>query len=130
MVMTKEFFETVGCFDEMRSFGLEDVELCIRTWLFGYTVTMVPGAEVAHWFKRTPFPVAWHDHLYNRLRTAVLHFDGAQLERIVACARTQPQFAEAAGTLLASDIWTRYSFVRAKRKHDAEWFCRQFGIQI
>lgn len=130
MVMTKEFYQTMGGFDAMRSFGLEDVELCIRTWLSGYTVTMVPGAEVAHCFKQKPFPVSWHDHLYNRLRTAVLHFDGAQLERILACARTRPQFAEAACALLSSDIWTRYDSVRSKRKHDAEWFCRKFGIEI
>jgi GT2 family glycosyltransferase len=130
MLMTRDFYQTIGGFDAMRSFGLEDVELCIRTWLSGYTVTLVPGAEVAHCFKEKPFPVGWHDHLYNRLRTAVLHFDDAQLERILACARTKPQFAEAACTLLSSDIWARYSFVRAMRKHDAEWFCREFGIEI
>jgi len=130
MVMRRDFFESVGRFDAMRSFGLEDIEFCLRCWLFGYSVTMVPQAEVAHLFKKHPFPVGWHDHLYNVLRTAVLHFDGGPLERILASARTKPAFSEAVSSLLASDIWTRYSFVRSKRKHDAEWFCKEFAIEI
>jgi GT2 family glycosyltransferase len=130
MAMTREFFEAAGRFEPMRSYGMEDVELCIRCWLLGYSVIMVPGAEVAHWFKKDPFPVGWHDYVYNRLRTAVLHFDGRRLERILASLRTKPAFSEAITSLLTSDIWTRYSQVRKHRKHDADWFCRKFGIAI
>jgi GT2 family glycosyltransferase len=130
MVMTKEFFEAVGRFDAMRSYGMEDVELCIRCWLLGYSVIMVPDAEVAHWFKKEPFPVGWHDYLYNRLRAAVLHFDGEPLERILAALRAKPAFSDAVSSLLASDVWTRHRFVRDLRKHDAAWFCREFEIAI
>jgi GT2 family glycosyltransferase len=130
MVMRREFFEGVGRFDTMRSFGVEDIELCLRCWLFGYAVTMVPDAKVAHLFKKNPFPVGWHDHLYNVLRTAVLHFEGGRLERILAAAQSKPAFAEAASTLLASDVWTRYNFVRARRQREAEWFCKRFEIEI
>ncbi len=130
LAMTREFFAAAGGFEPMRSYGMEDVELCIRCWLLGYSVMMVPGAEVAHWFKKQPFPVGWHDYLYNRLRTAVLHFDGERLERILAALRAKPEFAGAATSLLVSDIWTRYSQVRARRQYDAEWFCRKFGINL
>jgi GT2 family glycosyltransferase len=130
MVMTREFFEAAGRFEAMRSYGMEDVELCIRCWLLGYSVIMVPNAEVAHWFKKEPFPVGWHDYLYNRLRTAVLHFDGERLERIVASLRAKPAFPEAVTSLLVSDIWQRYSLARNHRKHDADWFCRKFEIAI
>jgi len=130
MVMTRELFEAVGRFDAMRSYGMEDVELCIRVWLLGYSVTMVPDAEVAHWFKKEAFPVGWHDHLYNRLRTAVLHFDGEPLRRILASLQTKPAFSDAVTSLLMSDIWTRHRFVRDQRKHDADWFCREFKIDL
>jgi len=130
MVMTRDFFEAVGRFDALRSYGMEDVELCIRCWLLGYSVIMVPDAEVAHCFKREPFPVGWRDFLYNRIRTAVLHFDGEPLERILVALRTKPAFSDAVSSLLASDVWTRYSFVRNLRKHDAAWFCRKFEIAI
>jgi GT2 family glycosyltransferase len=130
MAMTREFFEKAGRFDAMRSYGMEDVEMCMRCWLLGYSVIMVPNAVVAHWFKKEPFPVGWHDYLYNRLRTAVLHFDGEPLERILAVLRTKPEFSDAVSSLLASDVWTRYGFVRNLRKHDADWFCRKFEISI
>jgi GT2 family glycosyltransferase len=130
MVMKREFFEAVGRFDQMRSYGMEDAELCIRAWLLGYSVIMVPDAEVVHWFKKEPFPVGWHDYLYNRLRTAVLHFDGEPLQRILATLRTKPAFADAMASLLVSDIWERHSFVRSLRKRDAEWFCREFEIAL
>ena len=77
---------------------------------------MVPGAEVAHWFKKEPFPVGWHDHLYNRLRTAVLHFDGEPLQRILASLRSKPAFSDAVASLLVSDIWERRRLVRDEPK--------------
>jgi len=130
MVMSRRFFESVGKFDAMRSYGMEDVEMCIRSWLLGYPVIMVPKAEVAHWFKKEPFSPGWSDYLYNRLRTAVLHFEGERLQRIVAALRTKPSFRDAAGALLLSDIWTRYSALRAHRVYDADWFCRKFEIAV
>ena len=67
MAMTREFFEAAGRFEAMRSYGMEDVEICIRGWLLGYSVIMVPDAEVAHWFKREPFPVGWQDYLVQSI---------------------------------------------------------------
>jgi GT2 family glycosyltransferase len=130
MVMTRDFFERVGRFDDFRGYGMEDVEICLRSWLLGYSVMMVPGAVVEHWFKKVPFAVNWHDYLYNRLRTAVLHFDGAPLARILAVLQTKPCFADASASLLVSDVWTRHHFLRSRRIHDTEWFCRKFGIDL
>lgn len=130
MAMTREFFQAIGGFEPMRSYGMEDVEICIRCWLLGHSVMMVPGAEVAHWFKKDAFPVNWHDFLYNRLRTAVLHFDGDRLERIITSLRSKPSFAEAVTTLLTSDVWTRQQQIRTQRKYDPDWFCEKFGIAI
>jgi GT2 family glycosyltransferase len=130
MVMTREFFEAVGRFDAMRSYGMEDVELCIRAWLLGYSVIMVPDAEVAHCFNREPFAVGWQDYLYNRIRTAVLHFDGEPLQRILAALQPRPAFSDAVSSLLVSDVWPRYSAVRSLRKHDGAWFCRKFEIAL
>ena len=74
--------------------------------------------------------MGWHDHVYNRLRTAVLHFDGEPLQRILASLKTKPAFSDTVTSLLLSDIFTRYQLVRNKRKHDADWFCRKFEIAI
>jgi GT2 family glycosyltransferase len=130
LAMKREFFEAAGRFDAMRSYGMEDVEFCIRSWLLGYSVVMVPGAEVGHWFKKDPFPVKWHDWVYNRLRTAVEHFDGEPLKRILGSLRGKPAFADAVASLLVSGIWERRCQVRRNRQHDAEWFCRKFEIAL
>jgi GT2 family glycosyltransferase len=130
MVMKRAFFESSGRFDAMRNYGMADLELCIRTWLLGYSVILVPGAEVIHLFKKNSFPIGWHDFLYNRLRTAVLHFDGPRLERILASLQNKPSFSEAAASLLVSDIWERRCLVRQNRTHDADWFCRKFEIAL
>lgn len=130
MAMKKEFFEEIGQFDEMRSYGMEDVELCLRCWLSGYSVTMVPNAEVGHWFKKEPFAVGWHEYLYNRLRTAVLHFDGDHLEGILHQLRTKPAFTDAMTSLLLSDIWQRRCQIRSRRRHDGAWFCEKFKIAL
>jgi GT2 family glycosyltransferase len=130
LAMSREWFVGAGRFDELRGYGMEDVELCLRCWLLGYAVVMVPDAVVGHWFKRTPTSVGWHDFLYNRLRTAVLHFDGERLKRILDTLRAKPEFNEAVTSLLASDVWTRYSQLRERRVHDADWFCDKFGIKI
>jgi GT2 family glycosyltransferase len=130
MVMKREFFEKIGRFDAFRSYGMEDVEICIRCWLLGYSVMMVPGAVIDHWFKKVPFAVNWHDYLYNRMRTAVLHFDGPRLGRILAALQAKPNFADAAASLLSSDIWSRHQMVRSARKYDADWFCQKFGVEL
>lgn len=130
MAMTREFFEELGRFDAMRSYGMEDVELCLRCWLAGRSVMMVPDAEVSHWFKKVPFAVGWRDYLYNRLRTATVHFDGEALRGILRTLQTKPEFGDAISSLLTSDIWERRSFVRERRKRDTDWFCQRFGIAL
>ena len=130
LAMRRDLFESIGCFDEMRTYGMEDVELCLRCWLLGYSVLMVPDAVVGHWFKSEPFQAGWHDYLYNRLRTAMIHFDGDRLRRILATLQTKPNFAEAAASLLVSDIWERREFVRTRRQRDADWFCGRFSITL
>jgi len=130
LVMMREFFHSIGGFQEFRSYGMEDVELCIRCWLFGYSVMMVPDAVVEHWFKKDAFPVGWHDFLYNRLRTALLHFDGARLHRILTSLQAKPAFSEAVTSLLLSDVWTEHARMRQRRQHDGDWFCQRFELAL
>ncbi|MGQ0572328.1 MAG: glycosyltransferase family 2 protein [Armatimonadota bacterium] len=131
MAMKTAFFHKIGGFDAMRTLGLEDVELCIRCWLFGHSVMVVPDVEVAHVFKEQHTShVPWQDYLYNMLRTAVLHFEGERLARIVHTLRADPAFPATATSLLLADILERYRFVRAQRKYDADWFCQKFTLNI
>lgn len=131
MIMTRDFFNSIGCFDNMRVFGIEDVEICIRCWLFGYSVVVVPNVEVAHLFReKTNFPVGSGDYLHNVLRTAVLHFDGERLCRILEDLEGKTGFSQAAKNLLVDNLWERYAFVRKQRQQNADWFCEKFAIEL
>jgi GT2 family glycosyltransferase len=131
LAVRREFFWELGGFENMRTYGHEDVDLSIRCWTFGHSVLVVPDVEVAHVFRpRTNFPVALADYIYNALRLAVLHFDGSRLERILAELKTNSAFAEAAALLLTHDIWDRRHFIRSRRMRGGDWYCERFKISL
>jgi GT2 family glycosyltransferase len=131
LAVRREFFWGLGGFENMRTYGHEDVDLSIRCWTFGHSVLVVPDAEVAHVFRpRTNLPVSLADYVHNALRLAVLHFDGSRLERILAELKASPAFAEAAALLLALDIWDRRHFIRSRRTRDGDWYCERFEVSL
>ena len=100
-------------------------------WLLGYSVIMVPergsGAlvqkrAVSVGLARLPVQSSAH-------RRAALRRANGCSEFRRRCRPSQPLPMPPA-SLLASDIWARCSCVRAHRKHDADWFCREFEIAL
>lgn len=131
MAMRRDYLLEVGAFDAIRTYGMEDTELSIRTWLLGGTVRVVPASEVAHRFKESAqYAVNWTDFLYNRLRVAVLHFDDPILARLHAHFRGYPSYGEAMALLEDSDVWVRRDTLRAQRVHDGTWFCERFDVAL
>ena len=52
MAMRHETLKRAGAFDEgMPQWGSEDLELCVRYWLLGYEVWVVPEVTVLHYFR-------------------------------------------------------------------------------
>lgn len=131
VALRKPVFDEIGQFEPLKRYGLEDTELSIRCWLSGYRVLVVPRAKVGHCFKSASnFRVDWQDYLYNILRVALLHFEGDRLSRILTAQRSRACFSEAMNSVLAGDIFERAHFLRGLRRHDGEWFCRKFGIDL
>jgi GT2 family glycosyltransferase len=65
MLMRKDLFIELGGFDNIRTWGVEDVEI-IRAWLFGYPVIVVPSVEIRHLFKaKDQFCAPWSDYLHG-----------------------------------------------------------------
>jgi GT2 family glycosyltransferase len=129
MLMRRDVFWSLGAFDSMRRYGVEDIEISIRAWLAGFSVVMVPQVEVGHIFKEEcNFRVEWRDYLYNLLRLIILHFEGARLKRLMEPLREKGCFPEALTELLAGDLWDRYAFIRSKRIRNADWLCERFAF--
>lgn len=131
MAMRRDYLLKIGAFDAIRTYGMEDTELSIRTWLLGGTVRVVPDSEVAHRFKESAqYVVDWGDFLYNRLRVAVLHFDDPILKRLHAHFEAYPDYSQAMALLSDSDVWVRRDALRAQRRHDGKWFCERFEVAL
>src|SRR5262249_17246024 len=114
IMVKRELFHAVGGFDNTSIWGVEDIEISIRTWLLGYRVLLVPSVDVAHLFKtKAGFHVGWRDWVYNASRCAILHFDGERLSRMLSALERKPGVAAAIDMLLRSDVWERLEFVRS-----------------
>ena len=127
----RDFFYELGGFDAgMMNFGSEDVEICLRTWLSGSQVMLVPQVEISHRFRRSaPYPFGWSDTSYNLLRLVYTHFNEQRIERVIALHKETPSFAEALQRVKTSDIWFRKRVLAAKRTYDDDWFFHTFDIK-
>ena len=69
--MRADTFKALEGFDAAYFLYYEDLDLCWRCWLAGYTVTYVPAAVARHTMKITDRPVFYNEYLdhRNRLRT-------------------------------------------------------------
>ncbi len=67
MAMRHETLKRAGTFDEgMPQWGSEDLEICVRYWLLGYEVWVVPEVTVLHYFRKArPYGVQWHLLTHN-----------------------------------------------------------------
>ena len=127
----REFFYEIGGYDPgMTNFGSEDLEMCLRIWLLGYQVKIVPQVDISHRFRRTaPYSFGWLDISYNFLRLIYGHFSEQRIERVIAAHAATPDLEEALRRVKISDIWLRRRTLALKRKYDDDWFFRTFDIK-
>ena len=127
----KSWFDQIGGYDTMRTYGVEDLEISLRSWRLGGPVQVVPSAVLAHYFRtQTTCGVGWTDVIYNSLRMAYLHFSGDRLDRIVRQWQPHPNYEEARRLLDASDVHHRRRDLDARWHRSADWYCRTFEISI
>lgn len=127
----KSWFDQIGGYDTMRTYGVEDLEISLRSWRLGGPVQVVPRAEVAHYFReKTTCNVGWTDVIYNSLRMAHLHFSGEPLARLVRHWESYPDYREACLLLEQSDVHERRRQIDGRWHRTADWFCRTFEIPI
>jgi cellulose synthase/poly-beta-1,6-N-acetylglucosamine synthase-like glycosyltransferase len=120
----REVLEVVGSFDDgFRQRGAEDVELCLRMWLLGYEVWVVPEVEVAHLYRpASPYSVDWAVVLANMLRVGLLHVGGERLARFLHAWKDDRRFARAMAICAESDVGRRRAELLARRHYDDDWF--------
>jgi glycosyltransferase involved in cell wall biosynthesis len=129
MAMRHDTLKQAGAFDEgMPQWGSEDVELCLRYWLLGYEVWMVPDVIVRHYFrKRRPYGVKSHLLLHNQMRVALLHFNQIRLDRVLTAFRSHSRFGSALALAAESDVWGKRAEFAARRVRDDDWLFTRFS---
>jgi glycosyltransferase involved in cell wall biosynthesis len=128
MAMRHDTLKRAGAFDDgMPQWGSEDMELCVRYWLLGYEVWVVPEVTVMHYFRNErPYGVQWHLLTHNVLRVALLHFGDQRLARVTSALRNQVRFGAALAHAVESDVWQKRADFAARRVRDDDWLFEKF----
>jgi glycosyltransferase involved in cell wall biosynthesis len=128
MAMRHDTLKRAGAFDEgMPQWGSEDLEICVRYWLLGYEVWVVPEVTVMHYFRNArPYGVQWHLLTHNLLRVALLHFSHQRLARVASALRNHIRFGAALAQAVESDVWQKRAEFAARRVRDDDWLFEKF----
>ncbi|MFY9820778.1 MAG: DUF6065 family protein [Thermoanaerobaculia bacterium] len=128
MAIRHETLKIAGAFDDgMPQWGSEDLELCVRYWLLGYEVWVVPEVTVMHYFRKArPYGIQWHLLTHNLLRVALLHFSGQRLARVISALRNHVRFGAALALAVESDVWQKRADFAARRVRDDDWLFEKF----
>ncbi len=129
MAMRHETLKQAGAFDEgMPQWGSEDLEICVRYWLLGYEVWVVPEVTVLHYFRQArPYGIHWHLMTHNLLRVALLHFNQLRVSRVTSALRNRARFGAALAMAVESDVWEKRAEFAARRVRDDDWLFEKFS---
>lgn len=132
LAIRRQTFLDVGAFDEgFRIMGLEDIDLCLRLWTFGYNLYLDPRVKILHKFRSIkPYPVQDFNIMYNFLRLAFKHYNEQRLIKAVDIAKGSEHFGKLLLETMASDVWKQRMDIKSKRSHDDVWFFEKFSIKI
>jgi hypothetical protein len=115
----------------MQVYGSEDLELCLRIWLLGRRVVLVPSSVCSHLFRsKHPYEVPGTAYLVNMMRTALAHFSEERLQRCLDAWKDSPDYDAAFAQVQDSDIWERRRHLFAVRTRDDDWFFRRFKLSF
>jgi GT2 family glycosyltransferase len=131
IAMRRDVFSATGGFDPgMTNYGMEDPELSMRLWTFGYQCLLVPGVDVAHLYREVPpdFQLDWESGLHNVLRFGALHFGFERMQRLLACYIEDDSLPAAFTRLVESDVWARRRMILRRRLYDDDWYFSRFAM--
>jgi GT2 family glycosyltransferase len=131
-VFRRDTYEALGGYEPgFTRWGFEDVEMCLRAWLFGYRVAVQPAVTVAHYFReaRDNYEVDDEEITYNFFRMVYLHFSTTRIRLVRDAVATNPHVAAAQERLADSDVFERRAAMLARRRFDDDWFFAEINGQ-
>jgi GT2 family glycosyltransferase len=131
----QETFQELGGFDPGGAhWGVEDIELSLRTWFLGYRCLVSPRVQVAHYFKQNEqrnFSISWEEYDVNLLRCVLTYFSGRRLDTILSALRRRENFNRSLDRVTEdAAFWKRRDELRRRFCRDEEWFFARFAEEL
>jgi GT2 family glycosyltransferase len=136
LALTRELYERIGGFDSgMLSWGAEDIDFGLKTWLLGHRVVSDFAAVVGHRFRsrRAPYSIPVEHVVFNNLRMARKNFGDRAWEDWFRRAAPSASCAEweKACALFQADresIERQRDDLLSRRPRDEYWYARTFEM--
>ena len=132
MALTRDFYTELDGFDPgiIPPWGQECMELCIRAWMIGGEVRIIPHVVVRTLYKDASQAnpgIQTKNLLYNRLRIALLYFERSRVERVLQAMRKLDWFDITLSILLYEGMET-LDDREIEYRRDPEEIFEKFGI--
>lgn len=127
----REVFADLGGFDPGHiRWGVEDLELSMRSWFLGYRCMVDPSVQVAHFFKHDKprnFSISWEKYDVNLLRCVLTYFDGARRRTILSAISKRKNFSRSLARVMKdADFWNWRADLRRRFRRDEAWYFSKF----
>ncbi|MED1624522.1 glycosyltransferase family 2 protein [Bacillus pseudomycoides] len=129
--ISRKVFLDIGGFDnKFKVWGYEDIEISLKMWLFGYKCYAQPRVRILHLFRNSPpYHLTLQHVYYNLLRMAYLHFSEEKIKKCKKLIKTSDSL-EIESLVLAENVIDQREIYFARRKHDDNWFFKEFKIDF
>ncbi len=137
LAMSRRLYRRVRGFDRhMREWGVEDLDLGLKTWLMGSAILNNPIATVGHRFRKegeAVYPVAQDAIVCNQMISARKNLTDASWEHWQARLRRHrsAEVVEAAQSRfdrVRAGVERERRYLMRNRARDEFWFARRFGL--
>ncbi|MDW3646848.1 MAG: glycosyltransferase [Bacteroidia bacterium] len=127
----KDTFFNIGQYDDgFESWGSEDLEICLRSWVLGYSVLVDPKITIQHYFRQSrSFEVLQEDVVYNFLRLINFHFSKKRIDKIMETLASYPHLKKVMDRIQKSDVFEMRKALNQVRVRDDDWFFQSFQLQ-
>lgn len=132
-LIKKEVFQEVGGFDNnLQVYGVEDQEISIKLWTFGYRILLDCRVEVEHLFEINKlFKVSYIDIIYNYMCLVYLHFDYDNLVGALNVLKEYPGFSQAVSKMMLNEnLKVQRKEYLKNRKYNESYIFKKFNISF
>lgn len=131
--MRKDIFDLLGGFGhQFKVYGMEDQEICLKLWLYGYKVLINSSVEVQHLYKiEHNYEISSENIIHNYIYMVYSHFNQDNLAKAIALCKHYWCFSEAlAQVMLNEEMVKERKENFNKRIYDENYFFEKFNIKF